>query len=417
MTQADTPESAAGDTSDQLPDPSVRAGWNQYDLGSFNESTIVEAIRQAGVISRTEIARQTGLTQQSVSRILRLLIQRGLVTEQGTERSNRLGKPRTPVRLRSTAAHAAGVLVDPELVTVVLADLEGDVTRHASRELPSDCGPDDLVGAIADLVTEIRRASTLENFLGVGLAVPGPITQDGGFGNLPLQPRWRNLPLRAQLAAELGCPVVVEKDGTAAAIGERWIGRSSLHDNMAYLYIGTGVGSGLIIQGEAHRGVSANAGEFGQLCAVAIGELDENGRPRLVRECNPALALPAIAAEHGYRGPDNYHDLCAAVGSGDTAAVEAAQQIAGVIARGATALVDLLDLPLVVIGGPLYEPELRPTIRGAVEHAVNSWPTAHDARQVRVTDSRLGSNAAAIGAASTIFHLAFTARPAGRGRS
>lgn len=89
-----------------------RAGANQYDLGSFNEAVIIETIRLAGIISRTEISRRTGLTQQSVSRILRILLQQGLLVEEAQERAERLGKPRTPVRMRSNAAHAVGIHID-----------------------------------------------------------------------------------------------------------------------------------------------------------------------------------------------------------------------------------------------------------------------------------------------------------------
>src|SRR3954469_3382107 len=91
-----------------------RAGANQYDLGSFNEAVIIETIRLAGTISRTEISRRTGLTQQSVSRILRILLQQGLLVEEAQERAERLGKPRAPGRVRADAAAAGGIPTHPE---------------------------------------------------------------------------------------------------------------------------------------------------------------------------------------------------------------------------------------------------------------------------------------------------------------
>lgn len=386
-----------------------RAGWNQYDLGSFNEATILETIRQAGSISRVEVAEQTGLTQQSVSRILRLLLERGLLAEQASERAQRLGKPRTPVTLRGAAAHAIGVLVDPELVSVVLIDLHGEVLGQRSRRLQQKLRPPQLVETIAVAVEALQANHHVDNFLGVGVAVPGPISTNGELLDLPLQAVWRNVPLQSLLAERLECPVVIEKDGTAAATGERWLGRTERAEDFVYLYLGTGVGSGLMINGEAYQGISSNAGEFGQLCAISNGRLDDHGRPELVRECNPTVALPQIAQEQGYAGPLSYRDVCAAVGAGDPTATAAAQQIADVIARGTVALIDLLDLPVVVVGGPQFEPELQDIMINTIDAAVNTWPTAHRARHVRVEPSVLKTQAAAIGVASTIFHQAFTA--------
>ncbi len=385
-------------------------GANQHDLGSFNEVTIIETIRQAGTISRTEISEQTGLTQQSVSRILRVLLERGLLAEGAQERTERLGKPRTPVRLRAEAAHAAGVLVDPELISVVLTDLDGQVLERRSVPLDDEVAPPVLVELIAGCVEDVVAASgvDLSTFLGVGVAAPGPITVDGQLLDLPLSRAWRNVPLRSMLAERLECPVVLEKDGAAAAVGERWIGRTERAGDFVYLYFGTGMGSGLVLNGETYRGGSANAGEFGQLCAIRLGRVDDTGRPQLVRECNPPVALLEIAGELGYEGPaKTYREMCAEVGAGDAAATAAAQQIADVIALGAVALIDLLDLPLLVIGGPAFEPELQEIVVTTIDRAVNSLPTAHHARHVSVQRSLVTVEAGAIGAASTIFHASF----------
>ncbi|MDQ1607165.1 MAG: hypothetical protein QOJ18_1532, partial [Microbacteriaceae bacterium] len=148
--------------------------------------------------------------------------------------------------------------------------------------------------------------------------------------------------------------------------------------------------------------------EFGQLCAVRAGRIDAAGRPMLVRECNPTAALPEIARELGYAGSAvSFREMCAEVGRGNPAAVAAAQQIADVIALGAVALIDLLDLPLLVVGGPVFEVELRQIVLSTIDRAVNELPTAHFAREVSVQPSLLETEAGAIGAASTIFHASF----------
>lgn len=404
-------------------DEPTRSGANQYDLGSFNEAVIIETIRLAGIISRTEISRRTGLTQQSVSRILRVLLQQGLLVEEKQERAERLGKPRTPVRLRSNAAHAVGIHIDPELLTVAVVDLDGTIVRRETVDLPADLDATRLVDLAAATVTAALSISQVDadSMLGVGVAVPGPINADGTLLDLPLQPAWRGLEIRHLLQGKLNHPVLVEKDGTAAAIGERWIGRSARARDFAYLYLGTGVGSGLILNGSIYRGLTANAGEFGQLCALKMGEWDEKTGPKMMAECNPTAGLPVIAAGFGYVETDasatdeakRYKAVCKAAASGDVAAAKAVTQVASVIAQGAVGLVDLLDIDLIVLGGPAFAQEIAGVFLSEISRAVNSHPIAKGTRTVVVEESMLQADAAAVGAASTIFHDAFTPRVGG----
>jgi predicted NBD/HSP70 family sugar kinase len=411
------------DSDSAVLDEPTRSGANQYDLGSFNEAVIIETIRVAGIISRTEISRRTGLTQQSVSRILRVLLQQGLLVEEAQERAERLGKPRTPVRLRSNAAHAVGIHIDPELLTVAVVDLDGTIVRRETVDLAADLDAHRLVDLVAATVTAAISISQVDtaSLLGVGVAVPGPINADGTLLDLPLQPAWRGLEIRQLLQQKLNHPVLVEKDGSAAAIGERWIGRSARARDFAYLYLGTGVGSGLILNGSIYRGLTANAGEFGQLAALRMGEWDGEGGPRMMAECNPTASLPVIAAGFGYVETDpgatdeakRYKAVCKAAADGDAAARKAVTQVARVIAQGAVGLVDLLDIDLIVLGGPAYEKEIAATLISEIDRAVNSFPIAKGTRTVAVEESMLQTDAAAVGAASTIFHDAFTPRVGG----
>jgi predicted NBD/HSP70 family sugar kinase len=180
---------------------------------------------------------------------------------------------------------------------------------------------------------------------------------------------------------------VIEKDCSAAAVGERWIGRGSRAHDFVYLYLGTGVGTGLFLNGDLYRGLTANAGEFGQLCAVTLGRIDASGRPELLLECNPGSYLP----------PGTHRRLTV-------------QQAARAIGKGALALIDLLDLGLVVIGGPFFTEDVADTYLTEIERAVNAYPTARRLRRVRVERSVSSSEAVAVGAASTIFHSTFTPR-------
>ncbi|GAA2675339.1 hypothetical protein GCM10010400_42190 [Streptomyces aculeolatus] len=396
-------------------------GANHIDLGSFNECVVIEAVRLAGTVTRGEIAHRTGLTQQSVSRIARSLLARGILVEDNRRQATS-GKPRTPVRLRGEAAHAVGIHIDPEVFTAVVIDLDGTIVAERTRPVQPTADPDVLVRQVAQLgrgvLADARGAVRPGGFLGIGVAVPGPVDTDSGTVlDPPLMSVWTDLPLLYLLKDHFQCPLIMEKDATAAAAGERWIGRDRRARDFAYVYLGTGVGSGLYLNGDLHRGTSANAGEFGQLCAVALGRTQAGGRPEVLPECNPPLGLSRLAARHGFPldaaaagTTAGYRTVTEAAAAGDPAATAAVRDLARAVGQGTTGLVDLLDIDLVVLGGPFFTDPAAPLYLSHIGEMVNDFPTARRLRHVDVERSVLGPEAAAVGAASTIFHAAFTPR-------
>ncbi|TDC65771.1 ROK family protein, partial [Streptomyces hainanensis] len=250
--------------------------------------------------------------------------------------------------------------------------------------------------------------------LGVGIAVPGPLDADAGVVlDPPLFGGWHDIPLRAALAERLNLPVTVEKDATAAAIGERWIGAAERSGDFVYLYLGTGAGCGAFLNGDVYRGRTGNAGEFGQLCALAVGRLTPEGGPAMVDECAPMASAARKARAAGLPLPDSpaaYERLCAAAAGGDERAVAAVREVARVVARGASGVTDLLDTGLLIVGGPAVPPAVAGLFLTEISEAVNRFPVARRVRRVHVAHSLLNESAAAIGAASGVFHAAFAPR-------
>jgi predicted NBD/HSP70 family sugar kinase/transposase len=404
-------------------------GANQIDLGSFNECVVIETIRLAGSITRGEISERTQLTQQSVSRITRSLLARGLLMED-VHRYSTAGKPRTPVRLRDDAAHALGIHLDPEVLTAVVVDLSGSIVASHSEPINGHPLIEQVTGLGERVLAMAGRSVGDDTFLGIGVATPGPVdTASGTILDPPLMAAWRDVPLLSLLEKRFTCPILIEKDCTAAAVGERWIGRDRRARDFVYLYLGTGVGSGLVLNGDIYRGLTANAGEFGQLCAIALGRVGSDGRPEILPECNPVASVPALAQRSapvppGRAAPGDpsaaYHAACAAAAAGDRApagsrAAAAVRQVAAAIGRGALGMVDLLDVGLVVVGGPFCTDAVADLYISEIERVVNTFPTARRMRRVIVERSVNGREAAAVGAASTIFHATFTPRLRGIG--
>ncbi|WP_249416831.1 ROK family protein [Streptomyces sp. TS71-3] len=407
------------------PRPAPRA-FNQLALGSYNEKLVIESIRESGALSRVEIAEQTGLTPQAVSRITRNLLTAGLLAEDARQSSG-AGKPRVPLRLRPDAACAVGVHLDPEMISVVTVDLCGDVLDHRRLQLTGRRDPEWCLTQMARLALESAEATrpASENLLGVGVAVPGPLDARAGVVlDPPLFDGWEQVALKTELADRLGAPVIVEKDATAAAIGERWLGAADRASDFVYLYLGAGAGSGAFLNGDVYRGSTGNAGEVGELCAIKAGLLTDEGGPRMVDECAPISAAVQRAAAAGLPVPEGdgaYDWVCAAAAQGDGRAVRVLAEVAQVVALGAVGIIDLFDVELLIVGGPAMLPSVAGIYLREIAAAVNRFPVARRVRDVQVAHSRLNQAAAPVGAASSVFHSAFTptlgarTRPAHRG--
>jgi predicted NBD/HSP70 family sugar kinase len=334
------------------------AGVNLLALRSHNTALVLDLLRTAGPvgISRLELAERTGLTPQAVSKITARLREEGLAAEAG-HRASTGGKPRTVLRLVPDAGHAVGVHLDRDELRVVLADLDGRVVEERITPLSLGAGAETVLDAVVREVTAVTREAgaavvpggaggggapsageceqrlALGTFLGVGVALPGPLDHARGvLQRLTGFPEWDGFPLRDVLAARLGAPVVVDKDTNAAALGLAVGGEPG---SFVCLHLGTGLGAGLVIGGTVHRGARTGAGEFGHQVIQLDGPPCTCGN----RGCVEALCL-------------------AAIGRGDVA------EAARVLGEAAANLAGLLDIDAVLLGGRTIAADPEPFVHG-----------------------------------------------------
>jgi predicted NBD/HSP70 family sugar kinase len=332
----------------------VAGGVNLPALRSHNTALVLDLLRTAGEsgISRLELAEQSGLTPQAVSKITARLRADGLVTEAG-RRASTGGKPRTVLRLVPGAGYAVGLHLDRDELRAVLCDLTGAVVAERRAPLDLGAGAESVVEGAAREVealgaeaaaapaTAVPRESAAEGrslpVLGVGVALPGPLDhRHGVLHRVTGFPEWDGFPLREALARRLGLPVVVDKDTNAAALGLALGGAvEDAYASFAYLHLGTGLGAGLVVGGTVHRGARTGAGEFGHQVIQLDGPQCGCGD----RGCIEALCL-------------------AAVGRGDM------DEAARVLGAGAANLVGLLDIDLVLLGGRTVTAHPKAFVRG-----------------------------------------------------
>ncbi|AOX66038.1 MULTISPECIES: ROK family transcriptional regulator [unclassified Curtobacterium] len=402
-----------------------RRGANLPSIGGFNRTVVLDAVRRSpDGLSRVELASRTGLSAQTVSNVTRFLIEAGMIAESGTVVSGR-GKPRTILRLEAGSRYAVGVHVDPAVVTYVLLDLAGTVVASSTTSTPTADDPSEVVRTIATAIDELVSGARVdvEAVLGVGIASPGPIDVDAGVVlDPPFLPRWRDVPLRDALAEATGYPVLLEKDVTAAVVGEMFLAGESSARNFAFVYFGTGFGVGLAVDHEPVRGVGSNAGDAGHIMVDqgslagtpdgegTRGEVGAAVAPDRLVHIAQARGLALGGAPADVAAVDRAWDaLGAAIDAEDPVAVGLAAEAGTVMGNAVVLIVNLLDIDRVVFGGPFWSRIASAALPAAREAIVGS-PLLVPKHPVVVTESGRGADVAAVGAACLVLDAALSPR-------
>ncbi|ANY05641.1 ROK family transcriptional regulator [Pseudonocardia sp. HH130630-07] len=382
---------------------------------------MLDALRRARHgLSRTGLSERTGLSAQSITNIVRRLVERGLVVERAPAVPHGRGRPSGLLELDPAGRYAVGVHVDPTVTAVALVDLTAAVVASRRTVAASASTPEELVGAIAEAVGEVVDGVDPGRLLGVGVATPGPI--DAGAGAVvgaPLLPGWDRVELRTLVRDATGLPVVMHKDAAAAAVGELW--QDPDPADFVFLYLGTGLGAGFVVNGELLPGSTDNAGEIGHLMVAPDGPrchcgsdgcVGASSMPRtLVGEAVVAGVLDPLPHEAGDGEIDAaFTRLCTAA-AGDPAARAVLERSAARLARAAVTLCNALDVGAVVVGGPAWsrtEPVYLPILRDVAAATTE----ARRVHEVAVRTSAVGDDSAVVGAACLVLEHSFSPRPA-----
>lgn len=243
-------------------------GTNLKFTKAYNVRIVLETVRLFGPLSRVEIAERTELTTQTISNITRRLIKAGLILEADRLKKSR-GAPATLLKLHPEGAYSIGLDLDKDHLTGVLVDLAGNVRQRIAHDLnfPSPEEGVDLMDTVARAFMQ-REGVTREQIWGVGVGFPGLMSNPSGNSavnvvNPHAFPGWTNVPVVDILKERLSLPIYLENNATAAAVGERWYGDGRHINTFFYIFFGSGLGGGLVINGQPFEGYTGNAGELG----------------------------------------------------------------------------------------------------------------------------------------------------------
>jgi predicted NBD/HSP70 family sugar kinase len=253
----------------------AKTGTNHEGTSAHNRRVMIDALRINGALSRADLARATRLTKQTVSNIIEELALDGLVVPEDVVRKGR-GQPSTPYRLVPDGAFAIGMQIDRHVTRAVAVDLLGNILARGEASLPPG-GPAEGVKVILGLIASVRgdlakvAEQSEKRLVGLGAAMPGPFGIEGNGDDPWMMEAWQQFPLLEALATGTGLDVGLQNDATACATAERMVGAAHGLDHAVCLFLGYGIGAGLILGGELYNGAHGNAGEIGMALLQAAG--------------------------------------------------------------------------------------------------------------------------------------------------
>jgi glucokinase-like ROK family protein len=374
-------------------------------MRDINRSAILEIIRRESPISRSAIAERLHVSLPTVMRIVDRLIEEGFVRlHGGTEWSG--GRRRPLLEFNAEGYVVLGVDLGGTKMYGAISDLGGNIISEVNLGRHGTSGEESFNRLVA-LIDTLLASPKLEGrrVRGIGVGAPGITLHQEGIVKWAFTLNWKDFPLKARLAERYNLPIIVDNDVNLAALGELWFGAGQNTQNMVLVAIGTGIGSGIIIDGALYRGSTEASGEighmipgreflgkdylnFGALESVASGTGIAERARRALESRRDSLDLENLLAEEVFKAARQGQDWALTIIN------ETADYLAIAIANLAVSF----DPELIVLGGGvtrsadlLVEPILR-RINGMIP------------APPKLVISDLGLRGAVMGAITNVLH-------------
>jgi len=387
------------------------------NVKNLNKHAALDLIRfSPSGISRIELSRELGLTRAAVTAIVGDLIKAGLVRE--TNGQFLRGRRAIALEINPQGGLVVGVDIGATHVTLVLADYLAHVMDEVEVSLDIFQGPQVCLPFVDQFLRSWLEelGVNLAQITAIGVGVPGPIVTDAGMvSGPPIMPGWDRFPIREWLEKAWGRPVTLGNDAEFGALGEWAFGAGRGVDNLVYIKVGTGIGAGLLIDGQIYRGTTGCAGEIGHVTIEENGPLCTCGN----RGCLEALAggraiaqkaifaikagarttlseLPSLEAISAM-------DVIAAARKGDHLSQKLVQEAGYYLGTALANLINLFNPTKIVIGGGVAQVGdllLEPVRKLAKQRSLKVASQA-----VTITSAVLGRRSSAMGAVAQAISL------------
>jgi glucokinase-like ROK family protein len=380
----------------------------------MNLALILAYLREYDTLSRSELARRTGLTKATVSSLVKELIERKFVREIGLA-SPAIGRPSMTLELNPQAGCIVGAEIGVDFISVILANFCAEILYRKTQSTADLQGEQEtiLARAVALLQETVDQAQTLDlDLLGIGVGVPGLVDASSGMLLFAPNLRWTDVALRALLEREFPYPVYVENEANMAALGESYFGAGRDAGSVLYVSAGVGMGGGIVLNKQLLQGSSGFAGEIGHMTIDARGKRCNCGNTGCWETLVSQSAVFEYIQASAAAGQETvlrdrlerliFLDVVAAAQIGDEAALSALKETGRQLGIGIANLVNALNPEMVVFGGilSLAKDFLLPVMQAEIACRALLWSK----RNTRIEIAEHGTDACMIGGVATVYH-------------
>ena len=391
------PPKPSGTPSD-FPRRNGAGGFRPKTMREVNSRQLLRLLRRHRPCSRADLVRLSGLTAPTVSAAIEMLQRRGLVRFIGPG-SPKGGRPARILEFNAQCAYVLGADIGGSGVRLALADLDGTIAGTLNRPFTYRGTPDEVVALCAAGAQTLLEENGVPRQKVLQFVAGAPGITDARSGRVRSAPNlhgWNDVPLAEDLHRETGLPTTIENDVNLGAVGEGRCGVAAAVQNFVFIAIGSGVGAGIVIDGDLFHGANWSAGEVGYMQVPGLplqplrvnrlGALETSIGGEGIR--NAWLACTNGSREAQRQRPSEIFDLAV---RGDRCALRVLETTAERLAAAIVNISLVLDTQLVVLGGGIgCHPALVEATRKAV--ARNEFATPD------VIASSLGSDAQLHGA-------------------
>ncbi|KEQ26895.1 ROK family transcriptional regulator [Paenibacillus tyrfis] len=370
----------------------------------INREGILHQLRENPRVSRADLAKLTELSRPCVSALVDEMIVEGLISEVGFGESKGGRKP-ILLEYNFQAYGVIGAVFEGSTLQLAIANLKGELLVQRTTCLPHPMNGETAIQSIEQGLAALLDESGFDKarLLGMGLGLPGITQRSEGTVSYAPSTGWMGLPVRKEIEAALGLPVVIENDVNLMTLGEFHKGIGVGHSNLVYMYAGTGIGAGIMIDGQLYRGAKEASGEIGYMVIGPVGNqtkgeygvFERNYSVRAIREKAKAV-LPSM---------DDGESIVKQIVDQAKSGAEAAQTLLDDICRhwtyGIANLTSVMDPALLILSGEMLH------IGDEGVHKIQQWLTDWVPSVPRIEMASLGDQAGLIGA----IHCALEAFP------
>lgn len=245
-----------------------RSGSNQVGVKQFNERLILDIVSTNKGLSKADITRITGLSAQTVTTIVNRLIDEELL-KKGDVIKGKVGQPSTIIELDNNGATAIGIKIGRRSADILLVGLAAEVERRhsLSYNYPNPVELFKWIGStVAKLIDELPNAQVAK-LIGIGIATPFDLDGWEGVINAPKgeMSKWKDIDVASEVERLTGQKTFLLNDATAACLAELRTSRDRQESSFLYLYVGTFLGGGIVLDGKIYNGIHGNAGSVGSM--------------------------------------------------------------------------------------------------------------------------------------------------------